>query len=228
MTTFVLVHGACHGAWCWNAVIAELERDGHTAVAVDLPSDHAELQLSDDVAVVHDALDRLDEPATLVAHSLGAVTATAACHQRPVAGLVFVAGVVPVPGRALADLAEQDADRDGPLGADGLVTFPDGTFVFAESAAPRLLYHDCDPVLAKEAASRLRPQRSMWREVCPGAGWPSAPIRSIVCAQDRIVNPPWSRRIARDRLGVEPEELAGSHSPMLSRPAELAALLTRP
>lgn len=228
MTTFVLVHGACHGAWCWDSVVGELERSGHTALAVDLPCDRAELTLADDVAVVHDALDRDDEPAVLVAHSLGAVTATAACAERTVAGLVFVAGVVPVPGKALADLEAQDADRDGPLGGDDLTMFPDGTFLFTESAALRLLYPDCDPVVAKEAASRLRPQRSMWRDVCTGSGWPDVPIRSIVCAEDRIVNPPWSRRIARERLGVEPLELPGSHSPMLSRPADLAALLTRP
>jgi pimeloyl-ACP methyl ester carboxylesterase len=228
MTTFVLVHGACHGGWSWDAVVAELERAGHTATAVDLPSDRPDLSLADDVAVVHQALDALTEPAVLVAHSVGAIPATAALAERQVAGLVFVAGVVPVPGKALADLEAQDGDRDGPLGEDDLTMFPDGTFLFTESAALRLLYPDCDPVVAKEAASRLRPQRSMWREVCTGSGWPDVPIRSIVCAEDRIVNPQWSRRIARERLGVEPLELAGSHSPMLSRPGDLAALLAHP
>jgi pimeloyl-ACP methyl ester carboxylesterase len=34
---FVLVHGACHGAWCWDDVGARLRRRGHRVVAVDLP-----------------------------------------------------------------------------------------------------------------------------------------------------------------------------------------------
>src|SRR5258708_23471847 len=34
---FVLVHGAWHGAWCWAAVINQLERLGDRAYAVDLP-----------------------------------------------------------------------------------------------------------------------------------------------------------------------------------------------
>ena len=34
---FVLVHGTSFGAWCWDRVIPELERLGHTAIAVDLP-----------------------------------------------------------------------------------------------------------------------------------------------------------------------------------------------
>jgi hypothetical protein len=47
----------------------------------------------------------------------------------------------------------------------------------------------------------------------------------IVCSEDRLVNPEWARRAAPDRLDVEPVELPGSHSPFLSRPAELADLL---
>ena len=39
MTTFALIHGAWHGAWCWERLAAELERRGHRAVAVDLPCD---------------------------------------------------------------------------------------------------------------------------------------------------------------------------------------------
>ena len=35
--TFVLVHGAGHGAWCWAAVIGQLERRGDRAFAIDLP-----------------------------------------------------------------------------------------------------------------------------------------------------------------------------------------------
>ena len=48
---------------------------------------------------------------------------------------------------------------------------------------------------------------------------------SIVCRDDRAVSPDWSRAAARELLGVEPVELPGSHSPFLSRPAELADLL---
>ena len=35
--TFVLVHGAGHGAWCWAAVMSQLERLGDRAYAIDLP-----------------------------------------------------------------------------------------------------------------------------------------------------------------------------------------------
>ena len=54
---------------------------------------------------------------------------------------------------------------------------------------------------------------------------PDVPRRYILCADDHIVGPDWSRREAPARLGVEPVELPGSHSPLLSRPRELADLL---
>lgn len=37
MTTFILIHGASHGGWCWDKVVPLLEALGHTAIAPDLP-----------------------------------------------------------------------------------------------------------------------------------------------------------------------------------------------
>ena len=56
--SIVLVHGAWHGAWCWEPVIARLDAAGLPAVAVDLPSVSApDATLADDARCVHDALD---------------------------------------------------------------------------------------------------------------------------------------------------------------------------
>ena len=48
---------------------------------------------------------------------------------------------------------------------------------------------------------------------------------SIVCRDDRAINPDWVRAAAHDRLGVEATEIDGGHSPFMTRPAELAQLL---
>jgi len=39
---FALVHGAYHGAWCWDLLRTELKRDGHSTSAVDLPCEDPE------------------------------------------------------------------------------------------------------------------------------------------------------------------------------------------
>ena len=57
--------------------------------------------------------------------------------------------------------------------------------------------------------------------------WPDVERSSIVCRADRAINPDWVRSAARERLGVEPVEIDGAHSPFLTRPAELAQILDR-
>ena len=37
MTIFILIHGAWHGSWCWERVIALLQAPGHHVLAPDLP-----------------------------------------------------------------------------------------------------------------------------------------------------------------------------------------------
>lgn len=65
----------------------------------------------------------------------------------------------------------------------------------------------------------------IWDEVSPLGRWPDCAASYVVCADDRLVDPAWQRRTAREQLGVEPVEIAGDHGPFLARPAELARLL---
>jgi hypothetical protein len=104
---------------------------------------------------------------------------------------------------------------------------PDGSATCPEARALEVFFEDCPPELAHEAAARLR--RQYWRlsqETSPLTTWPSTPATYVVCRADRSVNPAWSRRVARERLGVAPLEIDGGHSPFLARPVELAVLLT--
>ena len=96
MTTFVLVHGASHGSWCWDKVVPLLEAEGHNAVTVDLPGNTygefdvplCQVTLSSYTDHVCKVLDQLDEPVVLVGHSLGGLTITQAAEARPATGLI--------------------------------------------------------------------------------------------------------------------------------------------
>jgi pimeloyl-ACP methyl ester carboxylesterase len=89
-----------------------------------------------------------------------------------------------------------------------------------------MFWPDVTPDRAAWAFERLRPQAyRVMIETSPLVAWPVAPTASIVCRDDRATNPDWVRTAARERLGVEAIELDGGHSPMLSRPDELAELL---
>jgi pimeloyl-ACP methyl ester carboxylesterase len=64
-------------------------------------------------------------------------------------------------------------------------------------------------------------------DVCAFDGWPGVPIDVIAGRDDRFFPLDLQLRVARERLGIEPEVVPGGHLALLSRPAELAAALDR-
>ncbi|WP_323102229.1 alpha/beta hydrolase [Intrasporangium sp. YIM S08009] len=225
MVHFLLLHGACHGGWCWDGVASILAAAGHGTTAPDLPCDDLDAALAANADAAVAALPVDAGEVVVVGHSLGALLAPLVALRVPTRRMVMVAGVVGAPGRSLESLASEDADRDLPLHSPDLEFDAEGRFRFTDAGARRVLYHDCPSEVADAAIARLRFQRSMWREVAPFDAWPQVETLSVVCAEDRVVSPDWSRRVARDRLGVEPIDLPGGHSPFLTRPADVADIL---
>jgi pimeloyl-ACP methyl ester carboxylesterase len=91
VTQIVLVHGAWHGAWCWDGVLAELHDRQVDAFAVELPFTGFE----DDVDAVRSAIGSAGEPVVVCAHSYGgAVVSQAAVQLQNVGHLVYLAAFV--------------------------------------------------------------------------------------------------------------------------------------
>ncbi len=89
-----------------------------------------------------------------------------------------------------------------------------------------VFYHDVAPRLAAEAKRRERDERSKaLLEPWPLASWPDTRSRYLVCRDDRMFVASWARRHARERLGIEADEIPGGHYVTLSRPRELATQL---
>lgn len=230
MATLGLVHGAGHGAWCWERLVPPLEALGHRAVAIDLPCEDPAAGCVRYAAAVDAALPPTDD-LVLVGHSLGGLTIPLVAARRPVRRLVFLCALIPAFGRSLLDQVAADPGIYHPVLVThpGRVTGPNGATWFRDETAARdVFYHDCAPEDVQWAFARLRRQAGApRREPCPLAAWPSAERTYLLCREDRAVSPEWSRQAARERLGVEAIELDGSHSPFLSRPVELARVLDR-
>jgi pimeloyl-ACP methyl ester carboxylesterase len=128
--------------------------------------------------------------------------------------MVFISGLLPSPGLSLRD--QQAAEPE--------MMFP---YRGGVAGLRERFYHRCEPEDADRAMTLLRRQAlKPFVETTPLAAWPELPSSYVLGTEDRACNPDWSRRAARERLGVEPIELEGSdHSPFLSRPDELARLL---
>lgn len=225
MTTYALIHGAYHGGWCWNLVSPLLEAAGHRAISVDLPVSDISAGLEDYADIVCDAVAG-DEDVVVVGHSMGGLVAPVVASRRPVEEIVFVCAPVPEPGLSMNDLRERDSDMM--LGAlqGHLVDVGDGTRACDEVGARKAFLHACPELLADWAVRLLRPQSGTpTAQPVPIDRLPSCRFRYVVCADDRMISPDWSRRRARAVLGAEPVELTGGHDPMLSSPMVLSEVL---
>jgi pimeloyl-ACP methyl ester carboxylesterase len=164
----------------------------------------------------------------VVGHSLGGQTIPLVAARRPVARMVFVCALIAQPGASFADQLRAEPDVFVPGYEAGLA--PAGERPVREwvdyDIARATMYGDCAEADARAAFARLRPQASTpYFAPCSLTAFPAVPASYVVAADDRIVNPAWSRRAAAERLGVRPLELPGGHSPFLAQPEALAALL---
>lgn len=221
MSTFVLIHGGGDVGWSWHLVEAELRARGHDVLAPDLPGDDESKTLVDYADAVVEAVGQRRN-LVIVGHSFGAFTAPLVADRLPTEVLVLLAGMVPSPGEspdewwantgyqgAVAEQSKQDGGLTG--NADPYVSF----------------YHDVPRKLAEEAMSRERahPSTAATAAPWPLAAWPNVPTRFVLCSEDRFFPPGFFRRLVPDRLGIVPDEIAGSHCVALSRPKELADML---
>jgi len=231
MTTFALVHGAWSGAWCWERLAPELEARGHRVVAPELPCDDPAATMTTYADVVVRALEGEPDDLVLVGHSLAGCTIPLVAARRPVGRLVYLCAIVPIPGRSHGEQLRAEPDTLVPGALDGLGP-PDAldrTSWADEEATRRALFADCPDDVARDAFARLRPQaRAPYREPCPLDAFPPAPATYVRCAEDRVIDGDWSRRVASGRLEAGLVDLPGDHSPMLSRPAALAGVLSGP
>lgn len=228
MTTFALVHGAWHGAWCWGQLTPLLQQAGHDVVTMNLPIDHGAATFDDYADVVCAALANRDDDVVLVGHSLGGHTVPLVAARRPVRHLVYLCALVPDIGRSLFDQLDHKIEMLNPAYLEGL-SVPDEQLLQAWTdldLACAMLYGDCDEPTTKAAIDRLRPQ-SAYPATLPTslAEHPSVPTTYVVCSEDQILRPEWSRQTACERLGAELIELPGDHSPFYSRPSALADVL---
>ncbi len=225
MATFALIHGAWHGAWCFEHLIPLLEGEGQRTAAIDLPCEDVDAGCAEYARIVADSLGGAGD-VIVVAHSFGGLTAPLVAELSPVRHLVFLCALLPEPGVSLLEQLERDPSILGPAESGTVRDEAGRSYWPDEDTAIAALYDDCDSKVADRAAARLRHQaRRPAIEASPLARWPRIPMTYALCTEDRITNPDWSRRAVPERLGVAPIELPGGHSPFLSRPGRVAELL---
>jgi pimeloyl-ACP methyl ester carboxylesterase len=190
---------------------------------VNLAISDPSLGAEDYAKTIETALAQSKDP-VIVGHSMAGLVIPLVASHRPVRRLIFLAAFLPSPGKSATDQRATEAidGRVAPRTAEW-TDLGDDVWMVGPNTATELFFHDAPAAVARWATKRLRPQAyRVMTETTPLTSWPDVASRSIVCRDDRAVNPDWVRTAARDRLGTDAVELGGAHSPFLTRPAELA------
>ena len=213
--TFVLVPGAWHLPSTWDLLRGELDALGYASRAVKLlttgPDPRGGLQ--EDAEAIRAAIEAISGPVVVVAHSYGGIPATEGAADLPnVQRLIYLAAYVPDVDESMYTLH----GMPDPDSVEGL--FPIGSDPRAQ------LYADVPAAAAELAISRLVDQlHQPFADHATRAAWHTVPSAYIVTEQDASLPIELQEQMAARAKNVY--RIPTSHSPFLSCPAELAALL---
>ena len=200
---------------------------GHRVVAIDLPCEDASLGCGAYRDIALGAIGEAGDDLVVVGHSAGGLTAPLVAGARAVRRLVFVSALLPLPGRTFTEQNEAEGILEDEYQA-GVESDENGNRRWFDlDLCGRTMYWGCSPEDVVWAFGHLRAQSStMYTEPSPLEEWPDVPTTDIRGDEDRLVSPAWAARAVPERLGVTSALIRGAgHSPMLSHPRALAALL---
>ena len=210
MKSILLVHGAWHGAWCWNLVERELKNKGVDVRSLNLPF----TGVNDDIASVSNALKDIDNQVILLGHSYGGIVISSAAEAKEnVDQLIYLSAILLEPGESMQlDGSKIQIDVDENLMSE-----------VKESSAIPAFYGDVDPKLAKASIELLRPFPIVSGSQGIGEAWREKYSTYIVCQEDKAIPPELQYVMAKkaDRI----IEWQCGHSPFLSKPELVIDLL---
>ncbi len=230
MSDILLVHGSCHGAWCWRDLIPALTALGHSARAIDMPSHGADQTPLEQVTLdscAQAVVDALHDNTVVLGHSWGGYPISRAADLAPdrIARLIYLCAYVPWDGYALSDM-RRAAPRQ-PLmaavqkSADGL------SYSIDPDKLQAAFYHDCPADTVAFAHTHLSPQAILPQEtpMTGGSGLKAVPKSYIRCTDDQTIPPEFQITMTDDWPAKDVYEMATSHSPFFADPVGLAAMI---
>jgi pimeloyl-ACP methyl ester carboxylesterase len=218
MTSVVLVPGAGGLGWYWHLVERDLQDRGYDAFAVDFAA-RGRTGLPAYADAVVEAIDGRTDVA-LVAQSMGAFTVPLVWQRVPIRLAVFVNAMIPRPHETLGqwwDNVSSEPARRAAAARGGYSAEFDLTTYFMHDVP-----HDLVTEMHEHATAQLD---ESFDDACTFDAWPPIPVHVVAGRDDRFFPLEFQRRVARERLGVDPAVVPGGHLAALSHPGELAAVI---
>jgi pimeloyl-ACP methyl ester carboxylesterase len=214
----VLVHGAFADGSSWAKVIPLLEGKGLHVTAVQNPLS----SLADDVAATKRAIAMQDGPVILVGHSWAGMVISEAGNDPKVAGLVYVAAIVPGDGQSADDVLKSFPPPPGLAEAK-----PDAAGFL--SLTRKGIDEDFVPDVSPAERAIVYATQGPWNSACLAdkvsiPAWKTKPSW-FIAVNDRMLPPEYEQTVAK-HIRATTTTLPTGHVPMLSRPKEVAAVIT--
>jgi pimeloyl-ACP methyl ester carboxylesterase len=231
----ILLHGSWHGAWCWHKVVPHLQAAGHNVHVPDLPAHgrdwryaRGRITLGAMASHVCDILDRLREPALIVAHSRGGIVASTVAEMRPskLIGCAYLAAYMLRNNERVADYFRKDLDS---LVRSNLrISRTRLTDSLSEEAQKPALYADCsdaDVELARRLLTAEPSLPALTRLKLTDANYGAVNRHYIELTQDRAVSHVLQRSMIENSPCKSVSAIEASHSAYFSKPKELAGVI---
>lgn len=239
--TYILVHGAFHGAWCWHKIVPLLKAKGHKVLAPDLPgngednTDPASVTLNDCVNKVVGSANKQTGNVILVGHSSGGVVISQAAETlgtEKVDTLIYLDAFLPKNGESVLSLAEMVQKRLPPSSVqelammDCIIPSEDGTTAtFKPEFAQQFFYDDCsaeDIKFAKANLSRQAFAPLVTPVIVSDSIYGTIPKYYILCTKSKDLDKTFlSSHVPCKKVFTVPS----SHSPFFSMPEKLVEIL---
>ena len=227
---FILIHGAYHGGWCWDAVADRLRGEGHTVGNPDLPGHGrdpgwlADQTMPNYIEHITNLVDTSSSKVILVGHSMGGAIATAVANANPdrIHQIIYLTAYIPNDGESVGDVVKTDPasfvqiDRVDIEGLDA-ISLKTGTLADA-------FYNDATSRMLGFAEDRVQLQSPIpfrHRFALDNTSLGHIPKAAIICTKDRAISSRHQRMMAM-RAGCEPIiDIDAGHSPFVTRPDDL-------
>ena len=223
LPSVLLVPGAWHKPDHFRPLIDELaDVDVHTVTLTSSGDDPATLRdMHSDAEVIARAVEAIDRPVVVVAHSYGGLPATQGLtNARNVRHLVFLASFQMDVGDFLLC-----KNPGGVLLPWAQLRQREGVDDFVEAMTPEtIFFNDLDATTAANAVGQLGYQSySSMRQPLTEAAWKTIPNTFVICEDDNAV-PLFAQELMAERAD-NVHRLNTSHSPFISQPAAVAGLI---
>jgi len=235
MATFILIHGAWHGSWCWERVAPLLTEQGHTVITPDLPGTGKDSTPLSDITVDHwthficDLIRQQNEKVILVGHSRGGIVISQVAEycSDQIQGLVYLtAFLIPNGGTLWETLQRHPRPAERPM--DLILSADQKTSTLAATAIHDTFYNTTPDDWLERAISLVGPE-PMVSFVTPlkltAEHFEKVPRAYVECLQDRAIPLALQRSMEAKLPCKKVVALDTDHSPFYSSPQLLVSKL---